>query len=377
MTIQLFVFINTRSIVKKELLIRFANAACTKEEAMQVIAWLNQPGHEQLLEEIIEADLLEALQNNGVGERNELKRLLKQIPLNDPAQQGAYTSGKASQRYLSDKDDYGREDNYSIKRKRNRTAGLLKIAASLLLLAMLSFMIWNMRDSKQGQLTFTREIKENTNGRKSIIYLPDGSIVHLNSNSKISYVKSFSDTLRAIDLEGEAYFEVAKDNFRPFVVQTGHIAIKALGTAFNVKNYADEPQIYVALKTGRVLVSGNNTPSIERKDIFLDPGKEVRYNKSTESFTSIEVADAKESFGWKDGIIYFKHADFRTVLDRLEAWYGVQFEIKNKPQYKWSYTAEFQNQTLQDVLKSIGFSQNFTYTINDKYVEIIFANNQQ
>ncbi len=361
-----------RKILKKELLMNFVNGTCTREEARQVLAWLNQEGHEQVLEDMIEGDLAEALKNNIVDDKKESKKIFKQIPLNAPVANKRIVEEETN---INPNIDHARLiERTNVKHKRLRINDFMKVAASLIVIATISLMIWVMKDTKQAHSNFTQIVKENTAGRKSIIYLKDGSIVHLNANSKISYMPSFSDTMRAIELQGEAYFEVAKDNFRPFVVQTGNIAVKALGTSFNVKNYDDESQICVTLETGRILVKRNDNSEVDQEHIFLDPGKEVQYSKSDEKFSPVTTANLRESLGWKDGVIYFSHADLTTVINKLELWYGVQFELKNKPEYKWSYTAEFQNQTLQDVLEGMAFSQNFTYQINDKYVEINFSN---
>lgn len=346
--------------MEREILIRFAEGKCSPEEARQVIEWLNEPGHRHQLDQMIQADLVDAVKNNVDAEGNDLSHLLKNILYEDHPEP-VYKAESIPSRHRQLSGD-----------RHNSRHLALKVAAVLVFLAALSVIFWRSNELPKVQVAQAYEEKENTEGRKSIIYLQDGSIVHLNSDSKITYPADFSDTLRAINLQGEAFFQVAKDESRPFIVYADNIAVTALGTSFNVKNYDNEAQIQVALESGRVSVEDYKNPANDSFNIFLDPGNMVQYNKKSLMFSSIEKADSKEAFGWKDGIIYFKKADMKTVFNRLERWYGVEFELGNQPGHEWSYTAEFHNQSLKETLESISFSQNFTYSLKDKHVHIMF-----
>jgi len=92
-------------------------------------------------------------------------------------------------------------------------------------------------------------------------------------------------------------------------------------------------------------------------------------------FTDITNFDPGLDLGWKDGKIVFRNADMETMISRFERWYNVDFVLQNKPYFEWSYTGEFENQTLQDVLESLSFSQSFDYKFNHNKVELVFKPN--
>ena len=124
-------------------------------------------------------------------------------------------------------------------------------------------------------------VKANPKGRKSKIRLPDGSFVYLNAESRMEYPALFSDSLRVVKLMGEAYFEIAKDRKRPFVVHTDDLKITALGTAFNVRAFQEDEQVSVSLTEGRVRVSAD-VPSRApgpNNNYYLSPDQAVIFSK--------------------------------------------------------------------------------------------------
>ncbi|MCG8311379.1 MAG: DUF4974 domain-containing protein [Cytophagales bacterium] len=352
----------------KELLIRFSKGLCSEDEAYEVITWLKGRQSDRFLNDVIDEDIKISLEHPNVDKHKEHKALLERIIKMISAEK-SLTDSK-----LSHKSAYS---NLGKTESRTRSAVLInifKIAASLLLVGIIGYAItWVLNNP--GSSILATEIsmvtKENSVGRKSVIYLPDGSKVHLNSESKITYPDVFSDTCRLIYLQGEAHFEVRKDPSRPFTVRTGDIAVTALGTEFNVMNFVDEPHICVALESGRVVV--NEIADKQKGDkIYLDPGNGVSYLKGENTFFPVRAIDLQYVLAWKDGNIIYKKADLKTVLKSLQRWYGVTIHVGNMPDYKWSYSAEFRDQSLQNVLESMSFSQNFNYSIEGKKVVIEF-----
>ncbi len=138
-----------------------------------------------------------------------------------------------------------REDN---KENSFRYSRIAKIAATILLVLSLSYLLYDKPNlGSEAKLISKSELitKENPKGQKSTIFLKDGSKVILNANSKISYLKPFDEDQRVVALEGEAFFEVAKDKDRPFKVVSGVITTTALGTSFNIKAYPEVEQVKV------------------------------------------------------------------------------------------------------------------------------------
>jgi transmembrane sensor len=210
--------------------------------------------------------------------------------------------------------------------------------------------------------------KQNLAGQKSKIYLPDGSIVWLNAESKISFPEKFADEKREIHLTGEAYFDVIKNADKPFIVKSGNVSTTVLGTEFNVRVFEDEPVMSVALESGKlkVEIEGNNaTPAL-----FLEPGEVIKYTKK-EGMVLKDKFDREQFLSWKDGIIVFKDANLDEIFNTLARWYGVEFAI-NKIEAEWTYTGSFDNETLENVLRSISYTKEFTYFINQKSITIQF-----
>lgn len=214
-------------------------------------------------------------------------------------------------------------------------------------------------------ISMSEVIKTNPKGQKSTIILSDGSRVILNSESSISYPKQFGST-REIKLIGEAFFEVTQDVAKPFIVRTGNLSTTALGTSFNIRHYPDERNSYVSLATGKVLVKvqeGSN----EIQDILV-PGEQVISKKDQVSLQKINY-NYKDVFLWKEKVIYFNHADWATITNTLERWYGVTIS-SNEPLRMVDYTGQFDNQSLDLVLKSLSYSLGFNYNQNSSLDEI-------
>jgi ferric-dicitrate binding protein FerR (iron transport regulator) len=243
------------------------------------------------------------------------------------------------------------------------------VAAALLIVGVLSF-LFLQRNTPVA--TVEKKIawimKENPAGQKSKILLNDGTIVWLNSESQLRYF--LNDTVRNIELEGEAFFDVAKDTLRPFVVTSGYLQTTALGTEFNVKHYAGDSSSSIFLTEGRVKVE----KIIENGSIeFLEPGWGVSISSDREDlkkFTGL----LEQWTGWKDGILFFDDAGLNEVIISCERWYSVDISIKGTPSEKWKFTGKFKNESLENVLESMCYGKNINYSINDKNVELTFNN---
>ncbi|MEO9851700.1 MAG: FecR domain-containing protein [Reichenbachiella sp.] len=216
-------------------------------------------------------------------------------------------------------------------------------------------------------------VKQNPTGQKSTIFLSDGSKVVLNADSKVSYKKDFSSKERVIKLEGEAFFEVAKDSLRPFRVVTGEVTTIALGTSFNIDAFPERDNIEISLATGKVEVKSSGKSSKNMESLYLEPGERASYTLSTQDITK-QKFDLEQVLAWKDGIIYFKNANQKMIIEKLERWYGVQIEVVNDAQKTIDISTKFENASLSNVLKSLGYTLGFEYNINDKKVNIEYLN---
>jgi ferric-dicitrate binding protein FerR (iron transport regulator) len=187
--------------------------------------------------------------------------------------------------------------------------------------------------------------------------LPDGTTVTLNACSVLKVGRDFGRKHRDVQLQGEACFDIHHQPEHAFTVHTGKLAVTALGTAFNVTAFADEPQVIVSLANGKVLVEKGDAPGV-----ILTPGEEVIYTRKGDHIEKGKFNFPKR-FAWKQMIIYFDNADINEVLAKLERFYGVQFDINQLKSRQWRLTGEYSNPTLQDVLESLSFNYDFKYNI--------------
>lgn len=251
---------------------------------------------------------------------------------------------------------------------------LIKYAAAIFLLVSSSFGIFyfsqieeNKQDDSQA-LVPGYVLRENKPGQKTKVFLPDGSIAYLNSSSSIKYLSGFKGNERRVLLEGEAFFEVAKDKSKPFIVESRTIETVALGTAFNVNAFSDSHVIRVSLVEGEVRVNqmGNND-----KTVILNPGRELVVVPDTRSFLEIPF-NLEDVIGWKEGKLVFNHSTIDEVSQKLERWYGVQIQIKGKVPENWKVTTVYEDQTLKNVLTDLQYSKKFAYEIDELKVTITF-----
>ena len=242
---------------------------------------------------------------------------------------------------------------------------LFKIAASILIFVAAGWISWKLIDipKKPAQISKTI-IKENPNGQKSKIFLPDGSTVWLNAASKLSFHDGFSDSLRLVSLDGEAYFNVSKDLNRPFIVKIQGVRVVVLGTSFNV-NTRHNGLLDVSLVKGKVRVSSASSGD----EIILSPGEYSTFDR-TGKFYEKGHFDQELTTSWKDGILYFKNASLNDMTSKLERWYGVKIVDGIKNPVSKHFTGRFDNENLDNVLRNISFALGFEYEINGNNIII-------
>lgn len=209
--------------------------------------------------------------------------------------------------------------------------------------------------------------KSTQKGQKLTAFLPDGSRVMLNSNSKISYIQSFHDAERVVMLEGEAFFEIEKDTLRPFKVISNGITTTALGTSFNIDCRAGE-KVEVSLVSGKVAVRNEN-----EKYVILNPGEMAIAMKSGK--LEIDKFEYLETIAWKDGILVFCNSTFTDIVEKLELWYGVNIYVHGSIEEDFHFKATYDGHTLNEVLQGIAYVQYFEHSIKGDVVEINFKPN--
>ena len=267
------------------------------------------------------------------------------------------------------------EDKYQIQPKALKKTDLndysnfwSKIAVSIVMISIFSVYFFQKESNVLYNTIHQKETinKKNPYGQKSTIFLSDGSIIHLNSGSSVSYVKGFHKDKRQIELSGEAYFEVAQDISRPFTVRAHGVTTTALGTMFNVNAYSKN-EVTVSLAEGKVQVEFHDVYE-DFQDQYLVAGEQVAYNR--------DLKTIKKGFfnpkinAWKDGVLYFENASQKEVFEALELWYGLSFSVSEPFDEEWHINASYDNQDLASILASLGYIQGFDFEILDKEVFI-------
>jgi len=187
------------------------------------------------------------------------------------------------------------------------------------------------------------------------VNLSDGSHIKLGSLSKLEYIGDYEDVKhRDVKLNGEAYFKVAKNPAKPFIVHTGLGIIKVLGTSFNVRSFNDEKRMEVTVLTGRVSVT------IANKEWILTPDNKLITDSRTGK-TIVQNVKAAKSIDWTENRINFNNASLREVINRFEKLYGVDIESKGLKDDRVSISGEYSAASLEDNLKMMCFSANLKY----------------
>ncbi|MEQ8552083.1 MAG: FecR domain-containing protein [Cyclobacteriaceae bacterium] len=249
----------------------------------------------------------------------------------------------------------------------------LKVAASLFLVGSLYLFqqSWDFLGNEEDNITKS-VIKSNPSGRKSQVLLPDGTMVSLNAESRLEYTIGPRDKVRLVKLDGEAFFDVAKDETTPFIVETTNLSIKAIGTQFNVRAYREDPTQEISLTEGKVIVDGIYNQLRDGSSIPLNPGQAISIVKSSGKITESQF-NPKKVLSWKDNIIYFEDASIDEVIESLERWYGMKFVLVNPAKSgQWKFDSEFNNESLENVLRAISYAKKFKYSIEENTVKIIF-----
>lgn len=237
------------------------------------------------------------------------------------------------------------------------------VAASVLLAVAISSTAYyagkNDRESDLQQIAWFETVTPA--GSLSKVVLPDHSVVWINAGSSLKYNMDFNKQNREVLLTGEAYFEVAKDSLRPFVVKSGNLDVQVLGTSFNVKAYENEETIDVALVTGKVNILLADNKEEKSKNIVLEPNRMMRYNKETSQVEMSEVNGASV-YAWTNGRIEFDEQSFDRIARDLERKFNVQIRIKSKSLPNEIFTGSFSaDQTLDYILREVDVEKKYTW----------------
>jgi len=241
-------------------------------------------------------------------------------------------------------------------------------------------------------------------GSKSFITLYDGTQIWLNADTKLRYPVDYGNRQRDVYLEGEAYFKVAKNKKVPFIVHTSGVNITALGTAFNVKSYSDENRIETTLEEGRVKIESNQGLGKTVQPILLKPGQSAiiqkttgqvalkekqqdidnanqpQHRKAEQDYIPVlidvtQVSDTRLYTSWKDSKWVFRNEELGDLATKLERRYDVKITFADEGLKKYAFTGTLKDESLEQVLKVLSLTAPIRFEINHKDV-VLFEDTQ-
>lgn len=325
-----------------ELLAKYLSRQCTQAELEEVNRWLNEDAEHPLLLE-------------------KLKRQWEAVQVDTSAfviPDKAAVWNKVQARI---RDKVKQVPMYS----RSLLIRVSSVAAVLALVLgfSLSFLLNGQKESWQAS-QFENVVMAPP-GQKTQLVLPDGTLVWLNSGSRLSYNYQYSTQDRVVNLEGEAFFDVKKDTQYPFIVKAGAVDVKVHGTAFNVSAYEDEENIMVALLRGKVsLLSADSQQLLT----YLSPDQIAAVSKNNLS-CQVTLCDAETESSWHHNLLKFDGTPAKEVWKKLERWYGVDIALSNvSPSQAYWFTIK--TESLTELLEMINKITPIEYKLDGKEVTI-------
>ena len=205
-------------------------------------------------------------------------------------------------------------------------------------------------------------------GSKTKLYLPDGTLVWLNAGSRMTYSQGFGVDNRKVELEGEGYFEVKRNEKIPFFVKTKDLQLQVLGTKFNFRDYPEDHEVVVSLLEGKV---GLNNLLREEKEAVLSPDERAVLNKANGLLT-VESVTATNASQWTDGYLFFDEELLPDIAKELERSYNVKIHIANDSLKTFRFYGNFvrREQNIQEVLEALASTEKMQYKIEERNITI-------
>lgn len=232
----------------------------------------------------------------------------------------------------------------------------LRIAASIAALICIAYISTHLYQ-KNSLANIEYRLVSTTYSEKKQVSLPDGSVVTLNSCSKLRYPISFEEDERLIELEGEGLFNVARDKSKPFIVKVDNFSVRVLGTVFDVKSYKNDDALTVEVESGRVQV---DTPEAMMR---LKASERITINRKSGEFIK-NIVDPSGFAIWRYGGLYFKDSSIHDVAQELERYYGCKITFKEGQEFLNRISGLHDNSNLINILNDIEYVTGIHYSMD-------------
>lgn len=271
----------------------------------------------------------------------DLDEILEQLSQSAPAPSAPYSAEKSYHKLRR-----------KLVEKKVRQLSFAKYAAAASIVLILSFSaLLYLNKQSEMKTVVTTDYTQN-------VQLPDGSSVMLSRYSSLRYPSKFKKRNRKVEIEGEAYFEVTKDNKRPFVVSTENIQIQVLGTQFNVESYPKANYIKTTLVEGAVSVRNRQNEDA----IILSPNESALFCKANETLHKEYSENVKDEIAWKEGKLIFNNKKMNQIAAGLSHFFNVSIVIPDSSLKEYRVTARFeQGESLDEMLNLLQSAANFNW----------------
>lgn len=332
--------------VNKALILRFLDKQCTPEEAALVAQWLRLPGSDAVLDEILNERLQEDMQ-------------MVEQDMVSPEKAMAWKA-----------ELHRRIGETSTPIRKLRPRGIFRHAAvwAAVLFGIGFYAIYQAGRQRTAKPQMALLQKKNPMGQRASITLTDGSVVLLGADSRLVYPETFNGSTREVTLEGEAFFEISENPQQPFIVHTGDVQTKVLGTSFRISAFKGSP-VTVAVATGKVRVDQKQHSGLLELAV-LTPGRQVTWNgvPGSTAIAAVNVADVE---GWKSARLVFNNRSLKEVAAELERWYNVNITFERREKAAETITVTlFAAGSLEKTLQTLSVGSNFRYEISERQITI-------
>jgi len=243
---------------------------------------------------------------------------------------------------------------------------VLTKAAAVLLIPVLALLFYFVAENRITNMRYSNMMSDSLEvvspvGGRTVINLPDGSVAHLNYDSKIRYPQTFSGSVREVELSGEGYFEVSHNPKKPFIVKARGMNVTAIGTVFNVMAYPEDREVETTLVEGKVVLAISQNNGKKSKIGSLVPGQHVIYDVKENKILSTK-GSVEKYIAWTDGRLVFEDTPITEAIQKLSRMFNVDIEIANDVQC-YSYTVVFRDETLSQILDMMTIATPINYSM--------------
>ncbi|WP_423126964.1 FecR family protein [Gaoshiqia sp. Z1-71] len=331
--------------MKKELLIKYLKNNCTNDEFDEIVGWIET--------EALKKDAKSWSFDQWTKFKPDLKK-------KDECKFNALLYKIHYEINLK----YRKDEETGVIRFSN-VARWLSRAAAILFLPLLGVILYMLSDHNFQMNKYTDLAVDSLEiiapvGSRTVVQLTDGTEINLNYGSKIKYPRNFRNT-REVTLSGEGFFDVAHHPDKPFIVKTGKLNVKALGTKFNVSAYPDDDMIETTLVEGKVVIEKTIQEGTNQSIGTMLPGQHVVYHLNSGKVTTTK-GSVDKYVAWKDGRLVFDNEPITGMTGKLGKMFNIDFEVADNAK-DFSYTVTFFNDPLELILDLMTETTPITYNV--------------